>query len=66
MYHTEQKAHLIQGVINHSGPATSIFISFPIYHTQRFNNFANLLLLIQVSRDKEQDIIHKIKLCLGV
>lgn len=47
MYHTELKALLIQRVINHSGPALSLFISFPIYQTQRFNNFANFLLLIQ-------------------
>ncbi len=42
---------LIHGVINHSGPALSLFISFPIYQTQRFNSFATWLLLIQVSRD---------------
>lgn len=50
MYHTEQRALLIHWVINHSGPAPSLFISLAIYQIQRFNSFTNLLLLIQVGR----------------
>lgn len=47
MYHTEQRAPLMHWVINHSGPAPSLFISLAIYQIQRFNSFTNLPLLIQ-------------------